>query len=57
VAVAVGGRGLVQPVREKLRYTAFGDGFTQLLSFAKTLHHRRGRPKRGRPPAEKADGE
>lgn len=50
VAVAVGGRGLTQPIRERLRYTTFGDGFTQLLAFARTLH-RRERPKRGRPPA------
>lgn len=57
VAVAVGGRGLVQPVREKLRYTAFGDGFTQLLSFAKSLYQRRPRPKRGRPPVSSRDPE
>lgn len=57
VAVAVGGRGLTQAVREKLRYTAFGDGFTQLLSFARTLYRRRSQPKRGRPAREDANGE
>lgn len=51
VAVTVGGRGLTQGIRERLRYTAYGDGFTQLLAFAKTLHRRRSQPKRGRPPA------
>ncbi|MCU0704321.1 MAG: B12-binding domain-containing protein [Fimbriiglobus sp.] len=50
VAVAVGGRGLTQQVREQLRYTSYGDGFTQLLAFSKTLYRRRPRPKRGRPP-------
>ncbi len=50
VAVAVGGRGLTQGIRERLRYTTYGDGFTQLLAFAKTLHRRRPQPKRGRPP-------
>lgn len=49
VAIALGGRGLTQQIRERLRYTTYGDGFGQLLAFAKTLHHRRPRPKRGRP--------
>jgi excisionase family DNA binding protein len=57
VAVAIGGRGLCQGIRERLRYTTFGDGFGQLLAFARTLHHRRGRPKRGRPAKAEAEAE
>jgi excisionase family DNA binding protein len=49
VAVAVGGSGLQPTVRASMTYTAFGDGMTQLLAFARSLHREAGIPKRGRP--------
>jgi excisionase family DNA binding protein len=48
VAVAVGGQALSREVREKMPYTFHGDGFTQLAAFAKTLHRRPQRPRRGK---------
>lgn len=49
VAVAIGGQGLTESIRTRLPYTTFGDGMTQLASFAKTLYRPPTRPKRGRP--------
>lgn len=37
-AVAVGGAALVEEIRSRMVYTMFGDGLTQLLQFARTLH-------------------
>ncbi len=55
VAVVVGGRGLTDPVRVRMPYTAFGDGMTQLGAFARSLYRRPQRPKRGRPPGTHRD--
>jgi hypothetical protein len=52
VAIALGGRALVEPFRSQLVYTTFGDGLTHLLEFARTLHPRPKRPRRGRPRRE-----
>jgi hypothetical protein len=40
---------MTAPFREELVYTMFGDGITQLVHFASTLHPARPRPRRGRP--------
>ena len=50
VAVAVGGRALVEPIRAAMPYTTYGDGFHHLAAFARTLHPRPRPPRRGRPP-------
>jgi excisionase family DNA binding protein len=49
VAVAVGGNALRAEVRSSIGYTTHGDGLSHLAAFAKVLHPRPKRPKRGRP--------
>jgi methanogenic corrinoid protein MtbC1 len=49
VPLAVGGRALIETVRSKIPYTTHGDGLTHLAAFARTLHPRPHRPRRGRP--------
>lgn len=49
-AVVIGGRAMVEAVRAKIPYTAYGDGLGHLAAFAGTLHPRPHRPRRGRPP-------
>ncbi len=55
VAVAVGGRGLAD-VRSDMIYTTYGDGLSHLAAFARTLHPRPKRPRRGRPPSNTPRG-
>ena len=55
--MAIGGSGLPEALRVKMPYTSFGDGMTQLAAFARSLHSRPARPKRGRPPGAKTDAE
>ncbi|MGF1580739.1 MAG: helix-turn-helix domain-containing protein [Gemmataceae bacterium] len=50
-AIALGGRALSPELRNKMWYTTFGDGVTQLANFAKQLHRRPELPKPGRPAA------
>jgi MerR family transcriptional regulator, light-induced transcriptional regulator len=46
-AIAVGGRALTEDVRANLPYTTHGDRMSHLSAFARSLHHKTGRP---RPP-------
>ncbi len=50
VAVAIGGRALVESLRSKIPYTTYCDGLGHLAAFARTLHPRPNPPRRGRPP-------
>jgi excisionase family DNA binding protein len=50
VAVAIGGQALTDSIRSLMNYTTHGDGVNHLAAFAKTLHPRPKRPRRGRPP-------
>ncbi len=50
VAVVIGGRALGESLRSSIPYTSYGDSLSHLAAFARTLHPRPRRPRRGRPP-------
>jgi excisionase family DNA binding protein len=56
VAIALGGRALTDSIRQRFHYTTFGDGLTQLASFARTLYRPPTLPRRGRPRGTRGTG-
>lgn len=53
-AVAIGGQAFTEAFRSRMPYTAFGDGMSQMVAFARSVHTNPRRPKRGRPIAGNA---
>jgi len=49
VPVAIGGNALTESIRKQIVYTTYGDGLTQLGTFARLLHRPPAIPRRGRP--------
>jgi len=50
VAVAIGGRALIESIRAQIPYTTYGDRLSHLSAFARTLMPQSKPPRRGRPP-------
>lgn len=49
VTVATSGHALQESLRSVIPYATYGDGLSHLATFARTLHPRPKRPRRGRP--------